>query len=181
MKHISVAQFPFLLAAAFALTVAHLPPAQAQSAETVQIRETIRAMEAQGLDTSAFKPLLEEAEAKDRKAAASGDASANSGNSLEAGAKCLSGSWQRDICGGTATASVRFSGGTSGSGSFSDTDCTRQCTRHFPFRYTLLSNTSMTIEYGEGQICGETKTPKGGNQAWSCSAGLLQFGNTYTR
>lgn len=144
------------------------------------MRELIRTMEAAGVDATGLKQGLLALEADDRKSGNTGSTS-NGTSNLESGVKCLSGSWTREICGGGGTASVSFSGGSSGSGSFEDMDCTKQCPRVFPFTYQVLSDSSMTIEYGMGQICGEPKQPKGGTQAWSCSAGILQFGNTYTR
>ena len=106
------------------------------------------------------------------------DSGAGGGTS---GFACLSGTWRRSICNGTQQATVTFSGGQQGTGTFSDVDCTASCTRSFTFNYNATSESSMTIQYTGGQICGTPTVPNGGTQAWSCTNNQLTFGNLYNR
>lgn len=100
------------------------------------------------------------------------------------GASCLTGTFQRRICGNSnMTAEVAFSGGQRGTGYFKDQDCAMVCPqgRRFDFGYTLNGDGTMRIDYTGGQICGAPTTPNGGNQAYSCSGSNLSFGNDYQR
>lgn len=95
------------------------------------------------------------------------------------GDNCIVGTWTRQVCGGSVTATYVFN--SSGSGSFSDVDCTGQCTRYIPFTWTD-SGSSIAFTYQQGTICGNPVTPNGDVLTYTCSGNsLVLAGNSYSR
>lgn len=96
---------------------------------------------------------------------------------------CLTGTWQRRICGGAKLAEVGFSGGAAGTGYFKDADCAAVCGqgRRFDFQYRVEGDGVLRIDYTRGQVCGEPALPQGGQQPFSCAATSLQFGNQFQK
>lgn len=174
-------RFVALRVSACLLALALSEPAWSQNSQLEQLREQIRQMERQGADVTTLKKLLADLE---REAERSPDVAAAMNAQAESGYKCLQGTWKRTICGGTSTATVKFildPDGRNGTGIYSDVDCARVCSRSFSFKFQASNDTSMRVEYTNGEICGERRVPTGGQQAWSCRAGTLQFGQTFTR
>lgn len=98
-------------------------------------------------------------------------------------ASCLTGTWQRRICGGATVAELGFSGGSDGRGYFKDADCAAVCPqgRRFDFRYALASDGTLRLEYTGGQVCGEPLLPQGGQQPFECAGSTLRFGADFRR